>query len=85
MCEKACFSAAEHGSDSQQNSRRGFGFALILQSLVDSGHFAQVSKEMNQGTIEDSIWASFCQREYPFTQHCTGPYLDRKGYRCVAL
>jgi len=91
LWEKAWFSAAEHGSDSQQNSRRAFGFALSLQSLVDSGHvsvkdvgsLAQVLKERNQGTIEDSIWSSFRQREYPLTQHGKGlsPYLERKGYR----
>jgi hypothetical protein len=64
-------------------------FALILQPLVDSGHIgakevenlAQVSQEMNEATMEDSIWASFCQREYPCISNYKLAFLEKKGYR----
>lgn len=64
-------------------------FVLLSQPLVDSGHIgakavgilAQVSKEVNQGTMEDSIWASLCQREYPCTNTYTQDFRKRKGYR----
>jgi hypothetical protein len=56
---------------------------------VDSGHIgakevenlAQVSQEMNEATMEDSIWASFCQREYPCISNYKLAFLEKKGYR----
>lgn len=61
----------------------------ILQPLVDSryigaadvGRLAQTSQAMNEAAMEDSIWASFCRREYPGTSAFKSSFLERKGYR----
>ena len=61
----------------------------VLQPLVDSGYvcaaevgtLAQVSNELNQATLEDSIWASFCQREYASTKIIFKSIKEFKGHR----
>lgn len=71
-----------------RRSTTGGALASILQPLVDSGYLgadtvgelAQVSKEVNQATMEESVWSSFCQREHPNTSDLTD-IVAAKGYR----
>jgi len=64
-------------------------FASIVQPLVDSGYIrvaqvgklAQVSRELNASTVEDSVWASLCQRDYPNTKNFSQLFLESRGHR----
>lgn len=72
-----------------RSDAKGAIFVSILQPLVDSGHvevkdlgvLSQVSKEVNQASMEDSIWAYFCQREYHCTNCYSKAFREKKGYR----
>jgi len=63
--------------------------ASIVQPLVDSGFvsvaqvgsLAQVSTDLNKAALEESIWASLCQREYPITAQFPAPVKHTKGFR----
>lgn len=62
-----------------------------LQSLVDSGFLsvqdvgliAQTCKELNTASIQESIWASFCQREYPMTAKLPQTIKRDQGFRLL--
>lgn len=64
-------------------------FASILQPMVDSGFIGvaevgimgQLSKMLNRATLEEDIWASFCQQEYENTSLISKQIIAAHGYR----
>lgn len=66
-------------------------WSCVLQPLVDSGflgaaqvgQLAQTCQKLNEACLQDEIWASFCQREYPVTRYLSQKTNQFKGYRLL--